>query len=312
MATARHVIDHIADLDVDGSRLRVRLSADRDGLPPLLIVQGGPGLPLLNEIGKFRRLLALERDFLVAYWEQRGCGDAPRSDAEAVGLERQVEDLRAVLRWLFEQTRQPAVVLAISLGAAVALRAAEHAPAHVKAVVAVSPDSHTVIGDAAADAFIRAHGARDARRAVRRKTAKLPPPPYVEPAVLQQRASLLADLDAIEHGRTFGSLLRELGISLVRTYGLIGALRTLRNMNLIQRRMMPDLNRLDLLASAPRVAVPVHYVFGERDALNPPALVDGLPAAIAAPGSTVTVVPDAGHMVHFDHPQVVRSLVVGA
>ncbi len=75
---------------------------------------------------------------------------------------------------------------------------------------------------------------------------------------------------------------------------------------------MPQVNSLDLLASPPRVAVPVHYVYGERDALNPPALVCGVPAAIAAPGTTVTVVPDGGHMVHFDHPDVVRSILMGA
>jgi pimeloyl-ACP methyl ester carboxylesterase len=53
-------------------------------------------------------------------------------------------------------------------------------------------------------------------------------------------------------------------------------------------------------------------VFGQNDALNPPALVKGLPEAIGAPATTVTVVPDGGHMVHFDHPDVVRSIVVKA
>jgi carboxypeptidase C (cathepsin A) len=38
--------------------------------------------------------------------------------------------------------------------------------------------------------------------------------------------------------------------------------------------------------------------------------VNELPVAIAAPATTVAVVSDAGHMVHFDHPDVVRSIVV--
>ena len=58
--------------------------------------------------------------------------------------------------------------------------------------------------------------------------------------------------------------------------------------------------------------VPVHYVFVQRDALSPAGLVNELPVAIAAPATTVAVVPDAGHMVHFDHPDVVRSIVVNA
>ena len=46
----RLAIDRTIDLDVNGSRQRIRLCAEREGRPPLLVVQGGPGLPLLNEV----------------------------------------------------------------------------------------------------------------------------------------------------------------------------------------------------------------------------------------------------------------------
>jgi pimeloyl-ACP methyl ester carboxylesterase len=310
--TSRHAIDRTIDLDVNGSRQRIHLCAEREGRPPLLIVQAGPGLPLLNEVRKFQRLLELERDFFVGYWEQRGCGDAPRRETERVSMEQQVADLRTVLRWFFRRTKQRAIVLAISIGGTIALKAAEHEPDHVKAVVAVSPDSQTAIGDAAADAFIRTQGDQAARRGLKRKVIELPKPPYLHPAALQRRASVLADLGAIEHGRTFAALFRELSFSLLRTYGLAGMVRTFRNMILVQRRMLAQINSLDLFANPPRVAVPVHYVFGERDALNPPVIVHRLPTAIAAPATTLTVVPEAGHMVHFDHPHVVRSIVANA
>jgi pimeloyl-ACP methyl ester carboxylesterase len=312
MATTRHAIDRTVDLDVNGSRQRIRLCAEREGRPPLLIVQGGPGLPLLNDVRKFQRLLDLERDFVVGYWEQRGCGDAPSRDAENVNMQQQVADLRTVLRWFFEQTNQRAIVLAISIGGTFTLQAAEHELARVKALVAISPDSHTARGDAAADAFIRMHGAQAARPGLRKRASAVPKPPYLVPATLQQRARVLADLGAIEHGRTFAALLGEFSFSLARTYGLAGTVRTLRNMSRIQRGMLAQLASLDLLANPPKVPVPVHYVFGERDALNPAGLVNDLPVAIAAPATTVAVVPDAGHMVHFDHPDLVRSIVVNA
>ena len=310
--TARHAIDRTIDLDVHGSRQRIRLCAERERRPPLLVVQAGPGLPLLNEVRKYQRLLDFERDFLVAYWEQRGCGNASVRDTESVSMQQQVADLRTVVRWFFEETNQRVVVLAISMGGTYALLAAEHELEHVKAVVAVSPDSHTAMGDAAADAFIRTRGAENPRRGVRKRALALPKPPYTDPSALQQRARVLGDLGAIEHGRTFAALLGETLLSVLRTYGPVGAIRTLRNMTHIQRRTMPQLNALDLFASPPRVAVPVHYVFGGNDALNPPAIVNRLPAAIAAPATTVTVLPNAGHFVHFDHPQAVRSIVASA
>jgi hypothetical protein len=76
MARTRLAIDNTVTLDINDSSQRIRICAERTGLPPLLVVQAGPGLPLLNEVAKFQRHLELERDFTVAYWEQRGCGAA--------------------------------------------------------------------------------------------------------------------------------------------------------------------------------------------------------------------------------------------
>jgi pimeloyl-ACP methyl ester carboxylesterase len=312
MATTRYAIDRTIALDINGSRQRIRLCAEVERRPPLLVVQAGPGLPLLNEVRKYRRLLDLERDFLVGYWEQRGCGDVPLRETEGVTMQQQVADVGTVVRWFFQQTNQRVILLGISIGGTFALRAAEYEREHVKAIVAVSPDSLTATGDAAADAFIRTQGVTHARRGMRKRARTLPRPPYTDASAFQQRVRLLSDLGAIEHGRTFAGLAGETLRSVLRTYGPAGAVRTLRNMARLQRTLMPPINALDLFASPPRVAVPVHYVFGADDALNPPTLVNRLPAAIAAPATTVTVVPHGGHFVHFDHPQAVRSIVAKA
>jgi pimeloyl-ACP methyl ester carboxylesterase len=120
------------------------------------------------------------------------------------------------------------------------------------------------------------------------------------------------DLGTIEYGRTFGALLRETALSMIGAYGVAGAVKALRNLNLVQRAMLPELVSLDLFANPPRVTRSVHYLFGEQDALTPMAVVKELPAAISAPETTVSLVPDAGHMVHFDRPEVVRASVMRA
>src|SRR5215831_8627133 len=148
-------IDKTITLDINGSRQSIRLCAARSGLPPLLVVQGGPALPLLNEVAKFQRLLNLENTFLVGYWEQRGCGNASARDAQSVSLAQQVEDLRSVLRWLYGETQQRALILGISIGGTITLQAVEHEADHVKAVIAVSPDSRTATSDEAAHAFLQ-------------------------------------------------------------------------------------------------------------------------------------------------------------
>jgi len=301
-------IDETISLEINGSQQRVRLCAARTGLPPLLIVQQGPGFPVLHEVAKFQRRLRLERDYLVAYWEQRGCGNASAEDARHVSLAQQVEDLRSVLRWIADRTRQRVLVFGISLGATISLLAVVHEGALVKAVVANSPDLQTRAGDAAVDAFLRERVRRAGTRRLRRALTKLGPPPYLDPRAFQRRAILLADFGSIEHGRTFSATLRETMVAMIGSYGVIGTVRALRNMNIVQRRMLADVAALDLLARPPQLAVPVHFVFGEHDALTAAFMNSELPGAIGGPGTTAVRVPDGGHLVHFDRPDVVRSI----
>src|ERR1700691_5611476 len=81
-------IDKTVKLEINGSTQHIRLCAERAGSAPILIVQAGPGLPLLHEVAKFQRHLELEGEFLVGYWEQRGCGNASRHDARSVSLQQ--------------------------------------------------------------------------------------------------------------------------------------------------------------------------------------------------------------------------------
>lgn len=305
-------IDKTVKLNINGSTQPLRLCAERDGLPPILIVPAGPGFPLLHEVRKFRQRLDLEKDFLVAYWEQRGCGNASQGDVLSVSLQQQLDDLRAVLQWLKNETKQKIIVLGISLGATFALQAAEHEPDSVKAVIALSPDAHTAGSDACAASYLCAHSVAAKNRRFSTKLKQLGAPPYTNSARFQLRASLVADLGGIERGKKFSALLRETLLSLIATYGLLGTVRAMRNMNEVQNKLLPQLLSLNLLSNPPNLTIPVHYVFGEQDPLMPAEVVKQLPLVIAAPVSTVMLAPDAGHMVHFDQPDMVRSIAVSA
>src|SRR5215470_6829873 len=301
-------IDETIALDINASRQPVRLCASRPGLPPLLIVQHGPGVPVLHEVTKFQRRLDFERDYLVVYWEQRGCGKASADEARAVSLAQQVEDLQAILRWVADRTQQRVLLFGVSLGATISLLAAAREGACVKAVIANSPDLQTRVGDAAVDTFLREHVRRAGTRRLRRALTKLGPPPYLDPRAFQRRAVLLADFDSIERGRTFNALLRETLVAMVRTYGVRGTVSALRNLNIVQRMMLSDVAILDLLTQPPQLTPPVHFVFGEQDALTSAFMSSELPGAIGGPGTTAVRVPDAGHLVHFDRPDIVRSI----
>jgi pimeloyl-ACP methyl ester carboxylesterase len=306
------VLDETVTLGINGSQQRVRLCGAQAGLPPMVIVQQGPGLPLLHEVRKFQRRLDLERDYTVVYWDQRGCGNAPADDARRVSLAQQVEDLQAIISWVADRTRQRVVLFGISIGATISLLAAAREGARVKAVIANSPDLKTSAGDAAVDAFLRDHVRHAGTRRLKRALTKLGPPPYLTARAFQRRAVLLADFGSIEHGKRFTALLRETLVAMVRTYGVFGAVKALRSMNIIQDRLLADVIPLDLFAHPPQLSVPVHFVFGEQDALTAAFMSGDLPGVIGGPGTTAVRVSDAGHLVHFDRPDVVRSILKNA
>src|SRR5262249_19714889 len=129
-------VDETIALEINGSHQRVRLCAGRIGLPPVVVVQQGPGLPVLHEVTKFQQRLDLERNYLVVYWEQRGCGNASAEDARSVSLAQQVEDLQAIVRWVADRTQQRVLMFGISLGATISLLAAARDDATVEAVIA--------------------------------------------------------------------------------------------------------------------------------------------------------------------------------
>jgi len=301
-------IDETMSLPINGSQQRIRLCAMRTGLPPLLIVQHGPGFPLLHEVGKFRRRLDLERDHAVVYWEQRGCGNASADEARRVSLAQQIDDLQAVLRWVADRTRRPILLFGVSVGATMALLAAARDGERVRAVIANSPDLRTRDGDQAVNAFLQERVRRAGTPRLRRALATLGPPPYLDPRTFRRRAVLLAEFGTIERGKTFHASFRETLAAMIRCYGIVGTVKALRNLNIIQRRMLADMAPLDLLARPPQIAAPVHFVFGEQDVLTAAFMSNELPGRIGGPGTTAVRVPDAGHLVHFDRPDVVRSI----
>lgn len=65
---------------------------------------------------------------------------------------------------------------------------------------------------------------------------------------------------------------------------------------------------LDLRAMLPRLAKPVHWLLGERDALVPASLAMALPAL--TPTATVTVVPGAAHAPQVSHPLAVAEALL--
>ena len=67
-------IDTLEGVRLGGLRQWIRISGADAANPVLLLMQQGPGLPMISDRRRFQRALRLEDDFTVVYWDQRGTG----------------------------------------------------------------------------------------------------------------------------------------------------------------------------------------------------------------------------------------------
>src|ERR1700722_2745151 len=98
--------DSLEAVELGGSTQWIRVRGTDAANPVLLLIQQGPGLPMLNEVRRFEQLLGLESHFTVVYWDQRGCGRSLRgADTQRARptLRKMVDDTVSLLKMLKER-----------------------------------------------------------------------------------------------------------------------------------------------------------------------------------------------------------------
>jgi len=135
-------IDSLEEIQAGDSTQWIRVRGADASNPVLLLIQQGPGLPMINEARRFGRLLGLEQAFTVAYWDQRGCGRSLRRSKGRAGisLEAMVADTVSLLGFLRDRFGGKTYVAGFSFGATLAASAAARRPDLVATLVAVGMD----------------------------------------------------------------------------------------------------------------------------------------------------------------------------
>ena len=291
--------------------IRIRSANARN--PILLLVQMGPGLPMINEVPAFGRALSLEDDFTVIYWDQRGCGRSLRSagatrDLSLPAMTGDTERLLALLRDRFDR---PAVVAGFSMGATIAAFAAARRPDLVAALVTVGMDIDGPAIETSAYQFaLAAAHARNNRRAIRQLEA-IGPPPHLEPRQFATRGRWAANFGGVRTGHTHSSMARGLLVSLLRSsdYSLADTVRAFRGITSAQAALLPELAALDLPRTLPRLDTPIVMAQGRHDQVAPPSAAERYAESLQAPHKQLVWFEHSAHMPHLEEPERFRQLL---
>jgi pimeloyl-ACP methyl ester carboxylesterase len=282
--------------------------------PVLLLIQQGPGLPMINEARRFEHLLGLEQAFTVVYWDQRGCGRSLRGRESRAdeGMDLMVADTVSLLELLRDRFGGKASIAGFSFGAALAALAAARRPDLVATLVATGMD---IDGAAAAtnayEFALRSARRRGNRRATRQLEA-IGPPPHLTSKQFGTRVRWASNFGGVTTGETYASVARGLVSSLVRSpdYSAADVIRTLRGVTATQAALLPDLATMDLTRTLPRIDVPVVLVQGRHDQVAPGESAQQYASSLQAPGKRLIWFENSAHTPHLDEPARFRDVLL--
>ena len=283
--------------------------------PVLLLVQQGPGLPMINEARRLEHLLGVERVFTVVYWDQRGCGRSlrGREGRTGVSMDLMVADTVLLLEYLRNRFGGKTSVAGFSFGAALAALAAAQRPDLVATLVATGMDIDGAAAATGAYEFaLRTARQRGNRRATRQLEA-IGPPPQLTSKQFGTRVRWASNFGGVTTGESYASLARGLVSSLVRCadYSAGDVIRTVRGVTATQAALLPDLATMDLTRTLPRIDVPVVMVQGRHDQVAPGESAQQYASSLQAPAKQLIWFESSAHTPHLDEPAKFRDVLLG-
>ena len=310
-------IDTLEGVQLGGITQWIRVRGADASNPVLLLMQQGPGLPIINDARRLEHLLGLEEAFTVIYWDQRGTGlSSPslrtNSNPFEISVTRMVDDTVTLLELLRDRFGGKTFVAGFSFGATFAAYAAVQRPELVAALVAAGMDIDIPAAENNAYAFaVDAARQRGNRRAIRQLEA-IGPPPHTTRKQFTTRARWVANFGGVTTNANFSSLLRELVLSLVRSpdYSPADVIRTLRGMSASQAALLPQLATTDLVRTMPRLDVPLVMAQGRLDQVAPGEAAQRFHDSLTAPSKQLVWFESSAHTPHLEEPAKFRDLLM--
>lgn len=308
-------INTVESVNINNSEQWLLVRGKNPNAPLILHVQAGPGFPMIPEADTMQKNLLLEDNFLVAYWDQRGCGKSfsKTLKPESINFAQLRDDLIECTKYLLKKYRKDkASVIGYSIGATLSLMAQAKDSALFYHLFLVGTDINIPYANKYAFAFALSKARESGDKKTLKAIEELGESPIVEAKRFQQRAKILTNLNGIKNGSTYNKLLFDTIWNMLfsKAYKLSDIRKTIEGMEFSQNAILPELNTLNLFDSVKSADVAVHFIHGKLDAVAPEEICLQFFKQLKASNKTFTSFAHSAHLPHYEEPEKFRRLLI--
>jgi pimeloyl-ACP methyl ester carboxylesterase len=310
-------IDALEPVQLGGITQWIRSRGTSAANPVLLLMQQGPGLPIINETRAWEQRLGLEKDFTVIYWDQRGTGLSAlplgkRASRFEITPELMVADTVTLLELLRDRYGRKPLIAGFSFGATYAAQAAVLRPDLVAGIVATGMDIDVPFAEQHMYDWVLATARQRGNQRAIGQLEKIGPPPHLDAKQFTTRARWITNFGGVTAGATWNSQARTLAASLLRSpdYSPAAALRTVRGVTSSQAALLPLLAHTDLVTTLPTLEVPIILVQGRLDQVVPGSAAQRFCDALTAPSKQLIWFEHSAHTPQYDEPARFRDVLL--
>ena len=303
-------VAELSRLRVGGHDLTMMIRGNSTTSPVLLYLAGGPGG---TDIGALRRhSQGLERDFVVATYDQRGTGgSSDQLDPTAtLTLANAVSDTVAVSNYLRTRFHQDKIILAgNSWGSILGVLAAQAHPELYRAVVGAGQMVDIRATDRIYYADTLAWARRTGKTGLVDTLIRNGPPPYRDSLDYEQVLGHEADVypyDDTVNDESVGGFSTNL---FVKEYSLLTQLHNLGAAFDVLTVLYPQLQGIDFRTQVTRLQMPVYLVQGRYETPGRAQPAKQWFDLLQAPHKQLIVCDTCGHRTLFEQPDLFHLIM---
>lgn len=304
-------VAELVEVEIGGHDQHIMVRGSDASAPVLLFLEGGPGG---SAIGRIRSSgTALEEDFVVATWDQRGTGKSYSAlePTSTLTLEQMVLDTLQVSDYLGERFDQDKIYLVgSSWGTIIGVLAVQRSPQSYHAYIGTGQ----MVDPFETDQLMYAESLQDARTAGNDSRVDqllaLGPPPYEN--TLSYPIAIASNPKWMDfpHGSDYNAASEYPFSFMAGEYTLVERLRGMAALADTYSVLYPQLAEIDFRSQVPGLGLPVHLIQGEHEAAGREVLAREWFDLLEAPTKEHIVLEQSGHTPPYDEPGRFANLMV--